>query len=83
MPRYVMLGNLAPRTSDLGNRTGDFQRVTCSDTAAAIQQYLKGLNGQGTVPHIYIKQEVSSARGQRERRVAESGRAGWKTGELW
>lgn len=26
-------------------------------TPAAIQQYLKSLNGQGTVPHVYIKQK--------------------------
>ena len=26
-------------------------------TSAAIQQYLKSLNGQGTVPHVYIRQE--------------------------
>lgn len=33
-----------------------------TDPAAAIQQYLKSLNGQGTVPHVYIKQHVSTLR---------------------
>jgi glutaredoxin 3 len=28
-----------------------------ADVAAEIQAYLKQLNGQGTVPHVYIGQE--------------------------
>lgn len=31
-----------------------YPKQSCTDQPAAIQAYLKSLNGQGTVPHVYL-----------------------------